>query len=181
MSTDLQRITDRHMVIAREILKGKTNQEAADAIVAQLLFLDSSDKDSDISMYINSPGGEISAMYSIYDTMNLISCDIKTVGLGTCASAASFILGSGKKGKRSVLPSTQIMIHELSGGIHGKAGDMRNHFKQTEYLYELMAKQYVKITGQKLSKIKLDMTRDFYLTATEAVEYGIVDSVTEGK
>lgn len=161
-------------------IRGVIDQDLADSVVAQLLFLDSTDVE-DINMYINSPGGEIAAMYSIYDTMLYIRSDVSTLGLGACASAASFILGNGKKGKRFVLPSTQVMIHELSGGIQGKAGDMRNHFKHTEYLYELMAKQYVKMTGQKLSKIKSDMTKDFYMTAAEAVEYGIVDKIQERK
>jgi ATP-dependent Clp protease protease subunit len=161
-------------------IRGIIDQGLADSVVAQLLFLDS-DEVGDINMYINSPGGEITAMYSIFDTMNYVKSDIVTLGIGQCCSAGSFILGNGKKGKRFVLPSTQIMLHELSGGIQGKAGDMRNHFKHTEYLYELMAKQYVKMTGQKLARIKTDMERDFYLSSEESVKYGIVDKIQERK
>ena len=161
-------------------IRGGIDHDLADSVVAQLLFLESTDKESDITIYINSPGGEVSAMYAIYDTISHVQPDVATLGLGECASAASFLLASGVKGKRMVLPNTQIMIHELSGGIHGKAGDMRNRFKHTEYLYELMAKHYVEMTGQKLSRIKSDMERDFYMTAKEAIKYGLVDKI-QGK
>lgn len=158
-------------------IRGPIDQNLADSVVAQLLFLESSDNEKDISMYINSPGGTISEMYSIYDTMNCIGPNITTVGLGTCASAGSFLLAAGTKGKRFALQNSQIMIHELSGGTSGKAGDIRNHCKHLEEMYEKMAKQYVKMTGQKLQKVKKDMERDFYLTAEEAIAYGLIDKI----
>ena len=180
---DQERVYDLYSRLLKDrliFIRGVINQDLADSVVAQLLFLESTDKEEDISIYINSPGGEVSAMYAIYDTMCLVSPDVATLGLGTCASASSFLLAAGTKGKRMVLPNTQVMIHELSGGIQGKAGDMRNHFIHTEHLYELMAKQYVEMTGQKLHRIKTDMMRDFYLTAKEAIKYGLVDKI-QGK
>jgi ATP-dependent Clp protease protease subunit len=149
----------------------------ADAIVGQLLFLESEDSDKDIYMYINSPGGAISAMYAIYDTMQYIKPDVVTIGYGTVASAGSFILAAGAKGKRFVLPNTDIMIHELSSGTQGKFGDMVNNFKHIEKLHAKMAKHYVAMTGQTLNKVKKDMERDHWLTAEEAKDYGLVDSV----
>ena len=177
---DQERVYDLYSRLLKDrviFVRGKIDQNLADSVVAQLLFLESSDDDSDISMYINSPGGEISAMYAIFDTMTYIKPDIQTVGLGTCASAASFLLASGTKGKRFALKNSQIMIHELSGGAVGKAGDIRNQYKYIEILYEKMAKQYVKMTGQKITKIKKDMERDFYMSSEEAVKYGLIDKV----
>jgi len=162
-------------------ISGGFDTQKADAIVAQLLFLESDDRDKDIYMYINSPGGEIAAMYAVYDTMNYIAPDIVTVGLGTVSSAGSFILAAGTKGKRHVLPNTEIMIHELSSGYRGKAGDLRNHYRHVEILYEKMARHYAKLTGKDLEIIKVDMERDFFMTAEEAVQYGLVDSVQESR
>lgn len=182
-SDDQERMYDLYSRLLKDriiFIRGMIDQDSADSVVAQLLFLESTDKESDITMYINSPGGEVSAMYSIFDTMGAIGPDISTLGLGTCASAASFLLASGTKGKRTVLPHTQIMIHELAGGYAGKAGEMRNHFKHLEYLYELMAEHYVEMTGQKIEKVKLDMTKDYYMTAKEAIKYGLVDKI-QGK
>ena len=160
-------------------IKGEFCQDMADSVVAQLLFLESQDADSDIMMYINSPGGVINSMYAIYDTMQYIKPDIVTVGMGHCASAASFILASGTKGKRYALPNTDIMIHELSGGNQGKFNDMKVAFEHSEALYSKMAKHYVNATGQKLTKIKKDMERDFYMSADEAQKYGLIDEVHE--
>jgi len=177
---DQERVYDLYSRLLKDrviFIRGGIDQNTADSVVAQLLFLESSDKETDISMYINSPGGEISAMYAIFDTMNYIKPNVTTMGLGICASAASFLLAAGTKGKRFVLQNSLVMIHELSGGTAGKAGDIRNHYKHIESLYEKMAKQYVKLTGQKISKIKKDMERDFYMSAEEAVKYGIVDKV----
>lgn len=161
-------------------IRGVIDQDLADSVVAQLLFLDSTDT-ADINMYINSPGGELTAMYSIFDTMGYVRSNIVTLGIGQCCSAGSFILAAGTKGKRSVLPNTSIMLHELSGGYQGKAGDMRNHHRHVEVLYKQMANQYVEMTGQKLARIKVDMQRDFYLTSFEAVKYGVVDKIQECK
>lgn len=178
-SDNQERVYDLYSRLLKDrviFIRGPIDQSLADSVVAQLLFLDAID-DGAISMYINSPGGEISAMYGIFDTMQYIRSEISTLGLGTCASGASFLLAAGKKGKRSALPNSQIMIHELSGGIQGKAGDMRNHHIHMEKLYEKMAGQYVKMTGQKIAKIKKDMERDFFMSAEEAVKYGIIDKV----
>lgn len=162
-------------------IRGGIDQGLADSVVAQLLFLDSVDKTLDISMYINSPGGEINAMYAIYDTMGLITCDVATLGLGQCSSAGSFLLSAGAKGKRAGLPNLSVMLHELSSGYQGRAGDMRNHHKHVEQMYEKMAKQYAEMTGQKISRLKKDMARDFYMSAEEAVEYGVLDKVQDKK
>jgi len=160
-------------------IKGPVVSEMADAVVAQLLFLETSDDDTDINIYINSPGGEINAMYAMYDVMRYVKNDIRTIGMGQCASAASFLLAAGTKGKRIALPNTDIMIHELSGGAEGKYHDMRLRQKHLEQIYEKMAHQYVKFTGQKLKKVQEDMERDFHMTAEEAVEYGLIDKVIE--
>lgn len=177
---DQERVYDLYSRLLRDrivFIRGAIDQNLADSVVAQLLFLDSVDKDSDINVYINSPGGEITAMYSIYDTFGLITCDVATLGLGQCCSAGSFLLAAGKKGKRVGLPNMSLMLHELSAGYQGKAGDIRNHHFHIERLYEKMAKQYAKMTGQKLTKIKNDMTKDFYMTAEEGVKYGVIDKV----
>jgi ATP-dependent Clp protease, protease subunit len=162
-------------------ISGEFNTQLADSVVAQLLFLESDDRDKDIFIYINSPGGDITSMYAIYDTMNYIKPDITTVGFGQVASAGSFILAAGTKGKRFALPNTEIMIHELSGGIQGKAGDMRNRFRHTERLYEKMAKQYSEITGKDIETVKADMERDFFMDSNEARDYGLIDSVQESR
>ena len=158
-------------------IRGGFDQDMADVVVAQLLYLESSDAEADINMYINSPGGEISSMYAIYDTMQYIKNDIVTIGMGTVASAASFILAAGNKGKRFSLPNANIMIHELSSGMDGKYHDMKNRFEHTEQVHNKMAKHYVEFTGQKLNKIKKDMEKDFYMSAEEAKEYGLIDIV----
>jgi len=158
-------------------LTGKFTSDLADSIVAQLLFLEAQDSDQDICMYINSPGGEISAMYAIYDTMQYITPDIITVGYGTVMSAGSFILAAGTKGKRVALPNTAIMIHELSSGSIGKFQDIKVRYKHIERLYDKMAKDYVKMTGKTLKKVKADMERDFYMTPEEAQDYGLIDKV----
>lgn len=158
-------------------VNGEFNPEMADSVVGQLLFLEAQDPDKDIYMYINSPGGMITAMYGIFDTMNYIKPDIVTIGYGSVASAGSFILAAGTKGKRFALPNTEIMIHELSGGTGGKFGDMVNDFRKIERLHAKMAEQYVVMTGQKLTKIKKDMERDYWMTADEALTYGLVDKV----
>lgn len=160
-------------------VNGEFNPGMADAIVAQLLFLEADNPDEDIYMYINSPGGHITAMYAIYDTMQYIKPDIVTIGYGSVCSAGSFILAAGTKGKRYALPNTDIMLHELAGGHSGKFGDMKNSYLKTEKLHAKMAKHYVALTGQKLTKIKKDMERDHWLDAKEATAYGLIDKVEE--
>lgn len=156
---------------------GDFNDNMANGIVAQLLYLQSADADKDIFMYINSPGGSITSMYAIYDTMCYIKPDIVTVGLGCVASAGSFILAAGTKGKRKCLANTEVMIHELAGGMSGKAGDLKVEMKRLERLHEKMAHEYKNFTGQNLKKIKADMERDYWMTAEEALEYGLIDKV----
>lgn len=158
-------------------LSGLFTPDMADSVVAQLLFLEADDSKKDVCMYINSPGGEISTMYAIYDTINYIGPDVITIGYGMVVSAGSFILSAGTKGKRYALPNTQIMMHELAGGTSGKYGDMRVAYKHLSKMHEKMARHYSEMTGQDLEKIKTDMERDFYMTPEEAKEYGLIDSV----
>lgn len=158
-------------------IQGDFNDTMANGVVAQLLYLQSDSPEKDIYMYINSPGGSISSMYAIYDVMNYVSPDINTVGIGTVASAGSFILAAGTKGKRVSLENTDIMIHELSTGMQGKANDVFLEADRTKKLYNKMAGQYVEFTGQTLTKVKKDMQRDHYLSAAEAEAYGLIDKV----
>ena len=158
-------------------IKGVFDQEMADAVVAQLLFLETMDSTEDIRMYINSPGGQINAMYAIFDTMQYITPDIVTIGIGQCASAASFILAGGTKGKRFALNNCMHMLHEFSSGAEGKFNDIKNSYDHMAKLYEKMAKNYVEFTGQKLSKIKQCMQRDFYMSSEEAKSFGLIDEV----
>ena len=157
------------------------NDEMANAVVAQLLFLESDSREKDIYMYINSPGGWITSMYAIYDTMQYIKPDIITIGFGQVASAGSFILAAGAKGKRYALPNTELMIHELSSGYQGKATDIEIYANHALKLKEKMAKHYVEMTGQTLRKIKKDMERDYYMSAEEAVKYGLIDAVQSSR
>jgi len=158
-------------------VKGVFNSDMADSVVAQLLFLESTDSDKDIQIYIDSPGGDLHALFAIYDTMQYIKPDVCTLAYGQAASAGSFILAGGTKGKRFALPNTDIMIHELSGGSSGKFNDIKVHYEHTKKLHEKMANLYVEFTGQKLSKIKKDMERDFYMSSEEALNYGLIDGV----
>jgi ATP-dependent Clp protease protease subunit len=158
-------------------IRGLIDQDLADSVVAQLLFLESLDKESDIHLYINTPGGRIDSMYSIYDTMNIVSPDITTLGMGTVASAGTFLIAAGVKGKRYTLENTSFMIHEMTGGMSGKYNIMKNEFKHMETLYDRMSKHYVKLTGQKLSKICSDMQKDYYMSAEEAKKYGLIDKI----
>ena len=158
-------------------IRGVIDQDLADSVVAQLLFLESSDKEADIHLYINTPGGRIDSMYSIYDTMNIISPDVTTLGMGTVASAGTFLIAAGTKGKRCSLKNTDYMIHEMAGGMSGKYNIMKNEFKHMETLYDRMSKHYVKLTGQTLSKIRSDMQKDYYMSAEDAKKYGLLDKI----
>ena len=162
-------------------IRGEFNPILADAVTAQLLFLEAQDSEKDIYLYINSPGGMVTSMFSIFDVMSYIKPDICTIAYGDAASAASFILAAGTKGKRFALPNASIMLHELSGGHQGKFHEMQNSFKHTEKLYEKMAKYYVGFTGQKLEKIQEDMRIDYFMSAEEAVSYGIIDKVIQSR
>jgi ATP-dependent Clp protease, protease subunit len=158
-------------------IRGGFNEDMANAIVGQLLFLESVDPDSDIYMYINSLGGNLDAMLAIFDTMRYVKPDIVTLGIGSIMSAGSFILAAGTKGKRYALPNSQIMIHELSSGHSGKYNDLKNYQKYIDRLHNTLAGFYSELTGQKLSRVKKDMERDYYMTAEEAKEYGLIDEV----
>jgi len=152
-------------------------QTSANLIVAQLLFLQAEDAKKDVFLYINSPGGSVYDAMAIYDTMQFITNDVQTVGIGMQASAAAFLLSSGAKGKRFILPEATVMIHQPSSGTRGKVTDMEIDLKESlrvkHRLNEIMAAN----TGQKIEKIKTDMERDYWMTATEAKKYGLVDKI----
>ncbi len=160
-------------------LGSDVNQASANVIVAQLLFLNNEDPKKDISLYINSPGGSVYDALAIYDTMQFISNDIQTVGIGVQASAAAFLLSSGTKGKRIILPHGTVMIHQPSSGTRGKVTDQEIDLKESLRIKHLLESIMAKNTGQKASKIHEDMERDKWLTAEQAKEYGIVDAVVE--
>ena len=158
-------------------LIGPVTDETANLVVAQLLFLESENPDKDIFFYINSPGGSVTAGMSIYDTMNFIKPDVATYGIGLQASMGAFLLSSGAKGKRFCLPHAKVMIHQPSSGTRGKVTDMEIDLKETLEVKEMLAKIMAKNTSQKLSKVKADMERDYWMSPAEAVQYGLVDKV----
>lgn len=160
-------------------ITGEFTQEMADSVVAQLLFLESLDAEKDIMMYINSPGGMLTSANAIYDTMQYVRPDIVTMGYGQCCSAGSFILAAGTKGKRHVLPNTEVMIHELSAGNQGKFHDMEARWGHTKRIHEKMAEKYVTFTGKDLKTIKQDMETDYWMIGEEVVKYGLVDKVED--
>jgi ATP-dependent Clp protease protease subunit len=153
------------------------NEHTANLIVAQLLFLQSEDAKKDIYLYINSPGGSVYDALAIYDTMQYIKNDIQTVGIGVQASAAAFLLSSGAKGKRFLLPHSTVMIHQPSSGTRGKVTDQEIDLKESLRVKKLLQEIMVKNTGQKPDRVHADMERDYWMTADEAVKYGIVDKV----
>lgn len=169
-------LKDRIIFLGDEI-----NDEVSNAVVAQLLFLESESPERDISIYINSPGGSVSAGLAIYDTMQFVKCDISTIAVGMAASMAAVLLAAGTPGKRIALPNSKVMIHQPLGGSQGQASDIeiqaREILKTKETLNTILAAH----TGQTLRKIKSDTDRDFYMTAPEALKYGIVDKVIENR
>lgn len=160
-------------------LGGEVNDVTADLMVAQLLFLEAEDPDKDIQLYINSPGGSVSAGFAIYDTMQYIKCDVSTICIGRAASMGAFLLAAGAKGKRFSLPNADIMIHQPLGGMQGQAEDIRIHAEKIVQTRELINKILSERTGQTLNKISKDTDRDFFMTAAEAKKYGIIDEVIE--
>jgi len=158
-------------------LGDEVNDVTANLVVAQLLFLDAEDPDKDINLYINSPGGSVSAGLAIYDTMHHVKCDVSTICVGIAASMGAHLLSGGTKGKRFALPNAEIMIHQPSGGARGQATDIQIHaehiLRTKRKLNEMMAAN----TGQPLEKVIQDQERDNYMTAQEALEYGIIDKV----
>lgn len=165
-------LNDRIVMLCEEV-----NDTTASLVVAQLLYLEAQDPDKDISLYINSPGGSVTAGMAIYDTMNYIKCDVSTVCIGMAASMGAFLLSSGAKGKRFALPNAEIMIHQPSGGAQGQATDIKivaDHILRTKKkLNEILAAN----TGQPIEVIERDTERDNYMSALEAKEYGLVDAV----
>jgi ATP-dependent Clp protease, protease subunit len=155
------------------------NDQMASIIVAQLLYLESLDNTKPITMYINSPGGVITSMWSIIDTMNHIKSPVHTICVGMAASAASLTLAAGEKGHRYILPHAKVMIHQPLGGIQGQATEMEIAVNQIIKTKELLSQYIADKTGQKIDKVKIDMERDYYMDAKEALEYGIVDQVLE--
>jgi ATP-dependent Clp protease, protease subunit len=165
-------LKDRIIFIGSPIDDGVAN-----AIIAQLLFLESDNQKEDIKMYINSPGGSVSAALAIYDTMQYVRADVQTICVGMAASAAALLLAAGKKGKRMVLPNSEVMIHQVLGGASGQATDIDIHARHILKTRDRLNKILAKHTGQKLTKIELDTERDYFMSAEEAVKYGIVDKV----
>lgn len=153
------------------------NPHTANLIVAQMLFLEAEDPKKDIIFYINSPGGHVYDGMAIYDTMQYVKCDVQTVGIGMQASMGAFLLSSGTKGKRFVLPSSTVMIHQPSSGTRGKVTDMEIDLKEGLRLKKLLNEILAKNTGQKLATIEKDVDRDYWMNAEEAKKYGLVDDV----
>ena len=158
-------------------ITGEITDQTADSVVAQLIFLEAKDADKDISIYINSPGGSVSAGLAIYDTMNYVKCDINTICVGMAASMGAFLLSSGTKGKRFALPNSEIMIHQPLGGAQGQASDIvivANHIQRTK---EKMARILAENCGQPFDKVIADTDSDNYLSADEALEYCLIDKI----
>lgn len=160
-------------------LIGEIDTNMANLVIAQLLFLESEDPDKDISMYINSPGGLVSAGLAIYDTMQFIKPQVSTLCLGQAASAAALLLASGEHGKRYCLPNATVMIHQVLGGYQGQGSDIEIHAKETLRIGHKLNTILAEHTGQTLQKIKKDVDRDFFMNPEEAINYGIIDAVLE--
>lgn len=169
-------LEDRIIFLGEEV-----NEGSANTIVAQLLHLANEDPDKDIQLYINSPGGSVYDGLAIYDTMQYIKPDVQTIGIGLQASMGAFLLSSGAKGKRFVLPNARVMIHQPSSGTKGMVTDQEISLRESVRIKELLAKIIAKNTGQKLDKVKADMERDFWMSANEAVKYGLADEVIGAK
>jgi len=177
-----ERAYDIYSRLLRErivFLVGPVNDATANLVVAQLLFLESENPDKDIFLYINSPGGSVSAGLSIYDTMQFIKPDVSTLCMGMAASMGSFLLMAGAKGKRVALPNSKIMIHQPSGGAQGQATDIEIHAREILKTREQLNRIYAERTGQPVEKIAADMERDFYMSPDEAKAYGLIDQVIE--
>jgi len=167
-------LNDRIIMLCDEV-----NDVTASLVVAQLLYLEGQDPDKDISLYINSPGGSITAGMAIYDTMNYIKCDVSTICIGMAASMGAFLLSSGAKGKRFALPNSEIMIHQPLGGMQGQASDIKIHADRIIAIKERLNRILSEQTGQPLEVITKDTDRDNFMTAQQAMEYGLVDNVLD--
>ena len=158
-------------------LSDEVNDVTASLVVAQLLFLEAQDPDKDIYLYINSPGGSVTAGFAIYDTMNFIKCDVSTICIGMAASMGAFLLSSGAKGKRFALPNSEIMIHQPLGGMQGQASDIKIHADHIMKTRDTLNRILSENTGKPLSNIERDTDRDNFLSAAAAAEYGLIDKV----
>ena len=158
-------------------IDGDINDLSADLVVAQLLFLDGQDTEKDVNLYINSPGGSVTAGLAIYDTMQYLKCGIQTICVGQAASMAALILAAGSSGKRYALPSSRVLIHQPWGGAQGQARDIGIHSKEIIRLKKLTISYFAKHTGKDPERIAQDMERDFFMSAEDAVGYGVVDSI----
>jgi ATP-dependent Clp protease protease subunit len=160
-------------------LLGEVDDESANLVVAQLLYLQFEDPKADIHLYINSPGGSVTAGMSIYDTMRFITCDVQTYCIGIAASMAATILAAGTKGKRNILPHGEVMIHQVLGGFRGQATDIKIRTEHLLRTKRLMNDILARLTGQPMERIEKDTDRDFFMAAREAKEYGLVDNILE--
>ena len=167
-------LNDRVVFLCDEV-----NDATASLVVAQLLYLEAQDPEKDIHLYINSPGGSVSAGMAIYDTMNYIKCDVSTICIGMAASMGAFLLSAGAKGKRIALPHSEIMIHQPLGGMQGQASDIKIHSDHILRTRETLNKILAENTGKELAQIEKDTDRDNFLTAKEALEYGLIDKVID--
>ena len=167
-------LKDRIILLGSEI-----NDYVANAIIAQMLFLEAEDPDKDIFLYINSPGGVVTSGLAIYDTMQFIKCDVSTICIGQAASMGAILLAAGAKGKRYALPNSRIMLHQPLGGFSGQASEVEIHAKEIIRMKEILNGILSKHTGQSIKKIRKDTDRDFFMSANEALEYGIIDKIFE--
>ena len=165
-------LNDRIIMLCEEV-----NDASASLVVAQLLYLEGQDPDKDISLYINSPGGSVTAGLAIYDTMQYIKCDVSTICIGMAASMGAFLLSSGAKGKRLALPNSEIMIHQPMGGMQGQVTDIKIHAERYLRIKENLNKMLADNTGKPLEIIQRDTERDNFMSAQEAMEYGLIDNV----
>ena len=159
------------------MLSGEIDDATANTVVAQLIYLEGKDPDKDICIYINSPGGSVTAGLAIYDTMNYVKCDVSTICIGMAASMGAFLLSSGKKGKRYALPNSEIMIHQPLGGAHGQASDIKIQADHILKIKEKLNKILSENTGKPVEQVEKDTDRDNYLSAEEALQYGLVDKI----
>lgn len=167
-------LNDRIIFLGEEV-----NDTTASLVVAQLLYLEAQDPDKDIQMYINSPGGSVTAGMAIYDTMQYIKCDVSTICIGLAASMGAFLLSAGAKGKRLALPNSEIMIHQPSAGTQGQITDMALHLKRLEVVKKRMNRILAENTGKSIEQVTADCERDNFMSAQEALEYGLIDRVIE--
>ena len=158
-------------------LTGQIDDATANLVVGQMLYLETKDSSKDISLYINSPGGSVSAGFAIFDTINYIKCDVSTICVGVAASMGAFLLSSGSKGKRFALPNSEIMIHQPLGGVSGQASDIKIQAEHILKIKKKLNECLSKNTGQPIERIEKDTDRDFFMSATEARDYGLIDKV----